>query len=78
MSPVNGFLLDRFGYGIVLLVINTLSIASIAIQMLDNLEVQVWRFCCVLSAQPVSAYNLEHFHQVTCTCTSPRPRLRGR
>ena len=53
LTPVNGLLLDRLGYGIVLLVINSLNLASIVGQMLSSLQAQVrvssglWRYVSV-------------------------------
>lgn len=41
LTPVNGALLDRLGYGIVLVIINTLNLCSIFCQMVPSLQAQV-------------------------------------
>jgi hypothetical protein len=41
LVPMNGILLDRYGYGIVLIIINTLDLSTIAFQMITSLRIQV-------------------------------------
>jgi hypothetical protein len=41
LAPFNGYILDRLGYGIVLIVINTLSLVAVILQVLPVLQLQV-------------------------------------
>lgn len=71
LVPLNGFLLDRFGYGIVLLIINTLSLFSTSLQMLDNLEVQVW----AILIHPLAGQDLYILGQTRAACLSQTARI---
>ena len=47
--PFSGFVLDRLGYGLVLITINITTLAFLAFQLTNVLQLQV---CCLLRIKP--------------------------
>ena len=55
LAPFNGHILDKLGYGFVLIVINSLSLSSVVLQSIPVVQLQVrFRICTVIDCKTLA------------------------
>lgn len=55
LAPFNGYILDKLGYGFVLIVINSLSLSAVVLQSIPVVQLQVrFRSCTVIDCKTLA------------------------